>query len=175
MRRPRRNHSAVFKAKVALAAVRGEHTLVQLAERFDLHPNQITQWKTELLQRAAEVFATAAEKRDAGPDVKTLHAKIGQLALENEWKGRSHVKVGHDRCHDADPIHFEQRGPSNEEHQRCSGSARDRFGEASIRIAWRGRGRTGCSKAGDFAIGIPSGYRPVAAMSHRVGSVLWRS
>jgi transposase len=84
MRRPRRNHSAAFKAKVALAAVKGEYTLVQLAERFDVHPNQITQWKTELLQRAAEVFATAAEKREGGPDIKTLHAKIGQLALEND-------------------------------------------------------------------------------------------
>ena len=85
MRRPRRNHSAAFKAKVALAAVKGDHTLAQLAERFDVHPNQITQWKTELLQRAAEVFATAAEKREAGPDIKILHAKIGQLALENDF------------------------------------------------------------------------------------------
>ena len=85
MRRPRRNHSSVFKAKVALAAVKGDQTLVQLAERYDVHPNQITQWKTELLQRAAEVFATAAEKREQGPDVKTLHAKIGQLTLENDF------------------------------------------------------------------------------------------
>jgi len=85
MRRPRRNHSAVFKAKVAVAAVRGDQTLAQMAQRFDVHPNQITQWKTELLQRAAEVFATAAEKREHGPDVKTLHAKIGQLALENDF------------------------------------------------------------------------------------------
>ena len=82
MRRPRRDHSAAFKAKVALAAVKGEHTLAQLAERFDVHPNQITQWKTDLLQRASEVFATAAEKREAGPDIKMLHAKIGQL----HWK-----------------------------------------------------------------------------------------
>lgn len=85
MKRPRRNHSAAFKAKVAVAAVRGDQTLAQLAQRFDVHPNQITQWKTELLQRAAEVFATAAEKREHGPDIKTLHAKIGQLALENDF------------------------------------------------------------------------------------------
>jgi len=67
MKRPRRNHSAAFKAKVALAAVKGDHTLVQLAERFDVHPNQITQWKIELLQRAAEVFATAAESAKLDP------------------------------------------------------------------------------------------------------------
>jgi len=85
MRRPRRNHSAAFKAKVAIAAMKGDQTLASLAERYDVHPNQITQWKTELMQRAAEVFATAAEKRDAGPDVKTLHAKIGKLALENDF------------------------------------------------------------------------------------------
>jgi transposase-like protein len=94
MKRPRRNHSAAFKAKVALAAVKGEQTLVQLAERFDVHPNQITQWKTELLQRAAVVFATAEENREAGPDVKTLHAKIGQLALENDFLANALGRIG---------------------------------------------------------------------------------
>ena len=73
MKRPRRNHSAKFKATVALAAIRGEKTLVELSEQYKVHPNQIGQWRLELLERAAEVFATAAEKRDAGPDLKTLH------------------------------------------------------------------------------------------------------
>ena len=94
MKRPRRNHSAAFKAKVALAAIKGDHTLVQLAERFDVHPNQITQWKTELLHRAAEVFATAADKREHGPDLKTLHAKIGQLALENDFLSGALGRIG---------------------------------------------------------------------------------
>ncbi|MGZ9013095.1 MAG: IS3 family transposase [Burkholderiales bacterium] len=85
MKRPRRNHSAAFKAKVALTAIKGEHTLAQLAERFDVHPSQITQWKDELLQRAVEVFATAADKREAPPDLKALHAKIGQQALEIDF------------------------------------------------------------------------------------------
>ena len=85
MKRPRRNHSSAFKAKVAIAAVKGDQTMAQLVERFDVHPSQITQWKTELLERAAEVFATAAEKGDQGPDLKALHAKIGQQALEIDF------------------------------------------------------------------------------------------
>ena len=62
MKRPRRNHSSAFKAKVALAALKGDLTLAQLSERFDVHPQQITQWKAQLLERAGDVFATAAEK-----------------------------------------------------------------------------------------------------------------
>jgi transposase len=86
MKRPRRNHSSSFKAKVALAAVKGDQTLAQLAERFDVHPQQITQWKAQLLEKAGDVFATAAEKRGTeGPSVKDLQAKIGQLAMENDF------------------------------------------------------------------------------------------
>jgi transposase len=85
MKRPRRNHSASFKAKVALAALKDEQTLAQLAQRFDVHPNQVSQWKDELLQRADEIFATAADKREPAPDLKALHAKIGQQALEIDF------------------------------------------------------------------------------------------
>lgn len=94
MRRPRRNHSSAFKAKVALAAIKGDLTLAQLSERFDVHQNQITQWKGELMARAGEVFATAAERRDSGPDLKTLHAKIGQLALENDFLSGALGRMG---------------------------------------------------------------------------------
>ena len=85
MRRPRRNHTAAFKAKVAIAALKGDETLAALAEKFDVHPNQITQWKTQLLENATNVFAAATEKRSAEPDLKVLHAKIGQQALEIDF------------------------------------------------------------------------------------------
>jgi len=87
MRRPRRNHSPVFKAKVALAALKSEATLTELAERFDVHANQITQWKTQLVEQAAAVFAHEAGAHNAPSpvDVKALHAKIGQQALEIDF------------------------------------------------------------------------------------------
>ena len=86
MRRPRRNHTAAFKAKVALAAIKDDKTLAELAEKFDVHANQITLWKAQLLGAATGVFLTAREKRDSvGPSVKDMQAKIGQLALENDF------------------------------------------------------------------------------------------
>ena len=84
-RRPRRNHSAEFKAKVALAAVRGDRTLSELASQFDVHPNQITQWKTQLLDRAAQLFGAGTGQAEKPVDMKVLHAKIGELALENDF------------------------------------------------------------------------------------------
>ena len=86
MRRPRRNHTAVFKAKVAVAALKDDKTLAQLASKFDVHANQITQWRTQLLEAATAVFLSPAEKREnVGPSVKDMQAKIGQLALENDF------------------------------------------------------------------------------------------
>ena len=93
MRRPRRNHNGQFKAKVALAALRGDKILAELAEQFGVHPTQITQWKSQLLERAAEVFG----ERGCAPqpvDVKGLHAKIGQLTLENDFLEGALIKAG---------------------------------------------------------------------------------
>ena len=83
-RRPRRNHGAAFKAKVAMEAIKGEQTLSELAERFEVHPNQITQWKKKLLAGAEQIFARG-KKPAARPDIKELHAKIGRLAMENDF------------------------------------------------------------------------------------------
>ncbi len=81
-KRTRRTHSAAFKAKVALAAVKGERTLAELAQQYDVHPNQITEWKRQLQERAADVFSTAGAAPSEPPvDLRTLHAKIGQLTL----------------------------------------------------------------------------------------------
>lgn len=81
-RRPRRNHSPAFKAKVALEAIRGEEPLIVIAERFDVHPNQITKWKRQLLEGAATVFGEEEKAREEGPSVAELHAKIGELTME---------------------------------------------------------------------------------------------
>ena len=81
---------------MALAAVKGEKTILELAQQFDVHANQITQWKSQLLEGAAGVFGgdAKAEPAEAAVDVKTLHAKIGQLTLENDFLEGALTKAG---------------------------------------------------------------------------------
>lgn len=90
-RRARRNHSPTFKAKVAVDAIRGDKTLAELAKLHDVHANQIVDWKNQLLERAAGAFGAEAVP---GVDLKVLHAKIGQLALENDFLAGALDKAG---------------------------------------------------------------------------------
>lgn len=83
-KRPRRNHGSTFKAKVALEAIKEDKTLVELSERFQVHPNQIAEWKKHLLEKASEVFEKGI-RSEKEPNIKELHAKIGQLAMENDF------------------------------------------------------------------------------------------
>ena len=93
-RRPRRNHAPAFKAKLALAVIKGDRTLAELAEQFDVHPNQITSWKAQLEGGAADVFGLGNGAAQPVVDVKSLHAKIGELTLENDFLEGALSKAG---------------------------------------------------------------------------------
>ena len=93
-RRPRRTHTAAFKAKVALAALKGDKTLAELAQQFDVHPNQITDWKTRLQEGAAGVFGEDKAEPEAKVDVTRMQAKIGELSLANDFLESALVKAG---------------------------------------------------------------------------------
>src|SRR3954471_20304989 len=87
-RRVRRTHAPAFKAKVALAAIKGEKTLAELAQQYDVHPNQITAWKAQVLEGVAGLFGGGAggvAGTAPAVDLKVLHAKIGELTLENDF------------------------------------------------------------------------------------------
>jgi len=95
MKRKRRNHSASFKAKVALAAVRGDKTLAELAEQFDVHPNQIQDWRRRLLDEADQLFDRGGKQtEETEHKLKELHAKIGQLTMERDF-----LEQGLERIH----------------------------------------------------------------------------
>ncbi len=95
-KRTRRNHSPAFKAKVALAAIKGEKTLAELAQLHDVHPDQITAWKAQLVEAAAGVFGSRPTDKEAAPavDLKGLHAKIGELTVANDFLAGALGKAG---------------------------------------------------------------------------------
>lgn len=83
----RKRYSAEFKAKVALEAIKGKQTIAELGARHGLHPNVITNWKRQAIENLAEVFSGKAERVRANddPQIKDLHAKIGQLTVERDF------------------------------------------------------------------------------------------
>ena len=95
-KRTRRTHAPAFKAKVALAAIKGEKTLAELAQQYDVHPNQITAWKAHVVESASGLFSSGGSASAPPPtiDVKTLHAKIGELTLENDFLSGALSKAG---------------------------------------------------------------------------------
>jgi transposase-like protein len=93
-KRPRRNHSSGFKAKVALAALREDKTLAELAAQFEVHPNQISDWKRQLQDKASVVFGGKDEEKEKEPDIIRMQAKIGQLTLENDFLENALIKAG---------------------------------------------------------------------------------
>ena len=94
MRRKRRTHSPDFKAKVALAAINGDMTMPELVKKFDVHANQIVDWKAQLLSGASDVFGKGAQKAEQSEEtVEALHAKIGQLTMENDFLERGLERI----------------------------------------------------------------------------------
>ena len=93
-RKSRRTHSAAFKARVALAALREDKTLAELAKEHEVHPNQITDWKRQLVAASSAAFDRGQVTPEPAPDLKELHAKIGQQALEIDFLAGALGKAG---------------------------------------------------------------------------------
>lgn len=94
MKRKRRTHSPEFKSKVALAAIQGDLTMAEMVKKFDIHANQISEWKKQLLSGAPDVFGKGAKKaEDTEEVVQALHAKIGQLTMENDFLERGLERI----------------------------------------------------------------------------------
>jgi transposase len=166
-KRARRNNSRVFKAKVALAAIKGDRTLAQLSDQFDVHANQITDWKDQLVEFAAEVLKCGSSGKTSAPavDIKTLHAKIGELTLENDFLEAALGKAGcpaqsDDRPRSRVVCVAAVRCPGDQPGQRLL-RARRGLGERSCAHATAGRAAPGASPRGFAHAAGPAGCRSI--------------
>lgn len=91
-KKTRRIHSAALKAKVALEALREDRTLSEIAQAYEIHPNQVAAWREQLLDYAEEAFKKG--KKDPGPDIRAMEAKIGQLTMENDFLSNALGRMG---------------------------------------------------------------------------------
>ena len=96
MRRKRRVFAASFRAKVALAALKGDKTLAQLADQFEIHPNQVSTWRKELIDRSAELFADgrARKREETAVSQEELYEQIGRLKMEVDWLKKKSAEFG---------------------------------------------------------------------------------
>ncbi len=94
MKRTKRKFSASFKAKVAIEALKENETLAELAKKYEVHPNMISKWKQEFVERSAEIFETKAPEKESEEQIEKLYAKIGQLEVEREWLKKISKKAG---------------------------------------------------------------------------------
>ena len=94
MKRSRRVFSGAFKAQVAIEALKERDTLAELSKRFEVHPQVISKWKQEFVERSHEIFETKAPEEDMEKEQERLYAKIGQLEMERDWLKKISRKAG---------------------------------------------------------------------------------
>jgi len=94
MKTSRRKFSGAFKARVAIEALKERETLAELSKKFEVHPNIISKWKNEFIERASEIFETKAPDKKAEIDLEKLYAKIGQLEMERDFLKKVSKKLG---------------------------------------------------------------------------------
>jgi len=94
MKSKRQKHSGAFKAKVAIEALQERESLSELSKKYGIHPNMISRWKKEFLERAPEIFEKASSDKKEDTDLEKLYAKIGQLEMEKEYLKKNLKKLG---------------------------------------------------------------------------------
>ncbi len=94
MKKKRRKFTSAFKARVAIEALKERETLAELSKRFEVHPNMISKWKQEFLERSAEVFEKKGKEKDQEKDLEDLYTKIGKLEMENDFLKKNLKKIG---------------------------------------------------------------------------------